>query len=187
MKQPVVFLDRDGTINEEVNYLRNPKDFRLLPGVPEAIRLFKKAGFAVLVITNQSGLARGYFSPDTLQAIHQKMLKELSTRGATIDGIYFCPHHPEENCECRKPKPGLIKKASQELKLDLSRAYVIGDRDTDILLAKNIGAKSVLVLTGYGEQELLQTLPKLGIKPDLIAKDLLEAAKKILKYENFNS
>ncbi|OAG27333.1 D-glycero-beta-D-manno-heptose 1,7-bisphosphate 7-phosphatase [Thermodesulfatator autotrophicus] len=179
--RPVIFLDRDGTINEEVNYLKDPKDFHLLPGVPEAISLFNQAGFAVVVLTNQSGIARGYFSLETLEAIHQKMNQELSSQGAFLDGIYFCPHHPEENCECRKPKPGLAKLAAKELGLDLSRSYVIGDRTSDIVLAKNIGGKGILVLTGYGRQELLQTIPTTGIKPDLIAENLLDAAKKIIK------
>ncbi|WP_022853981.1 D-glycero-beta-D-manno-heptose 1,7-bisphosphate 7-phosphatase [Thermodesulfatator atlanticus] len=179
--RPAVFLDRDGTINEEVNYLSSPEEFKLIPGAGEAIRLFNQAGFAVVVITNQSGLARGYFTEETLQKIHQKMCKDLAAHGARIDAIYYCPHHPDDHCSCRKPKTGLVERAAKELGLDLKKSYVIGDRYLDLLLARNIGAKGVLVLTGYGREELEKKLPEIGLEPDIIARDLLDAAKRILQ------
>ncbi len=176
MRAPVVFLDRDGTINEEVGYLRDPALLRLIPGAAEGIRALNQAGFKVVVITNQSGLARGYFSLATLEEIHRELERQLASHGARIDAIYFCPHHPEEGCLCRKPRSGLIERAVRELDLDLSQAYVVGDRHLDLLLARNIGAKGVLVLTGYGREELSLCLPKMGLFPDILAKDLKEAA-----------
>ncbi len=186
MKRPVVFLDRDGTINEEVGYLNHLSRFRLLPRAAEGIRLLKEAGFAVVVITNQSGIARGFFPKTLVEEVHALMQELLAREGAILDGIYYCPHHPEEGCYCRKPRPGLVERAAQELGLDLSRAYVVGDRFTDLQLAKNIKAKGVLVLTGYGRGEHLYYLPRLGLKPDLVAEDLFEAAQKIISHENLN-
>ena len=186
MKRPVVFLDRDGTINEEVGYLNHLSRFRLLPRAAQGIRLLKGVGFAVVVITNQSGIARGFFPKSLVEEVHALMQEQLAREGATLDGIYYCPHHPDEGCFCRKPRPGLIEKAAQELGLDLSRAYVVGDRFTDLQLAKNINAKGVLVLTGYGRGEHLYYLPRLGLKPDLVAEDLFEAAQKIISHENLN-
>ncbi|HHI97123.1 MAG TPA: D-glycero-beta-D-manno-heptose 1,7-bisphosphate 7-phosphatase [Thermodesulfatator atlanticus] len=186
MKRPVVFLDRDGTINEEVGYLNHLSRFRLLPRAAEGIRLLKEAGFAVVVITNQSGIARGFFPKTLVEEVHALMQELLAREGATLDGIYYCPHHPDEGCYCRKPRPGLVERAAQELGLDLCRAYVVGDRFTDLQLAKNINAKGVLVLTGYGRGEHLYYLPRLGLKPDLVAEDLFEAAQKIISHENLN-
>ncbi len=186
MKRPVVFVDRDGTINEEVGYLNHLSRFRLLPRAAEGIRLLKEAGFAVVVITNQSGIARGFFPKTLVEEVHALMQELLAREGATLDGIYYCPHHPDEGCYCRKPRPGLVERAAQELGLDLCRAYVVGDRFTDLQLAKNINAKGVLVLTGYGRGEHLYYLPRLGLKPDLVAEDLFEAAQKIISHENLN-
>lgn len=184
MKRPVVFLDRDGTINEEVGYLNHLSRFRLIPRAAEGIRLLKEAGFAVVVVTNQSGIARGFFPASLVEEVHALMREKLAEEGAHLDGIYFCPHHPEEGCPCRKPKPGLVEQAARDLDLDLNRAFVVGDRYTDLLLARNIGARGVLVLTGYGRGELTYYLPKLGLKPDLVAEDLFEAARKILAHED---
>ncbi len=185
MKVPVVFLDRDGTINEEVGYLSNPSDLRLIPGAASGIQALNQAGFKIIIVTNQSGLARGYFSLSTLEEIHRRLLDELALRGAYIDGIYFCPHHPEEGCNCRKPRTGLVERAIRELGLDISRAYVVGDKKIDLLLAKNIGAKAVLVLTGYGQHELALLKKEKTVFPDIIAADLKEAAKLIITdYEN---
>ncbi len=184
MKRPVVFLDRDGTINEEVGYLNHISRFKLLPRVGEALRILKEAGFATVLVTNQSGVARGFFPASLVEEIHQRLQEELSRFGAKLDAIYYCPHHPNDGCRCRKPKPGMVERAVKDLGLDLSRAFVIGDRFTDLLLAREIGAKGVLVLTGYGRGELTYYLPKIGLEPDLVAEDLLEAALKILSYEN---
>ncbi len=187
MKRPVVFLDRDGTINEEVGYLNHISRFRLLPRVGEALKLLKEAGFATVVVTNQSGIARGFFPESLVREVHHLLQEELSRFGAQLDGIYYCPHHPDEGCLCRKPRPGLIQKAASDLDLDLSRAYVVGDRFTDLLLAREINACGVLVLTGYGRGELTYYLPRIGLEPDLVAEDLWEAAQKIIAHEKNTS
>jgi len=121
-----VFLDRDGTIAKDVPYCSRPEDFELLPGVAEGIKLLNERGFKVVIITNQSGIARGYFTEGMLASIHDKMQKELAKHGAHVDAIYYCPHHPDNNCECRKPKPKMVLQAAIDLDIDLSQSYVIG-------------------------------------------------------------
>ena len=185
MKKPVVFLDRDGTINEEVGYLRQPEDLKLLPRAAEGLRLLKEAGLALVVLTNQSGIARGYFDEETLARVHERLNELLAAQGVELDGLYYCPHHPDEGCSCRKPKTGLAERAAEELGLDLKRAFVVGDRDVDVALGKNLGATSVLVLTGYGRRDLSRLLSREGkapacVTPDMVAEDLFQAAKKIL-------
>lgn len=187
MKRPVVFLDRDGTINEEVGYLKDPSQLKLLPKVVEGLKLLQDAGFALVVLTNQSGVGRGYFDEETLQAIHAKLKEMLEAEGVTLDGIYYCPHHPDDGCSCRKPATELAKKAAEELNLDLNRAFVVGDRDVDVQLAKNLKAVAVLVLTGHGQRDLNRLLhqTKKGdfcFTPDIVAEDFLQAAQKILAY-----
>ncbi len=180
MSRPVVFLDRDGTINEEVGYLNHLSRLRLIPGAAEGIRRLREAGFAVVIITNQSGPARGYFPESLVHEVNQELVRRLAAEGAQVDGIYVCLHAPEEGCACRKPKTGLALKAAEELSLDLQRAYVVGDRWVDLALARNLGARGVLVLTGYGRGELEYVLPTKGLTPDIVAQDLREAAEKIL-------
>ncbi len=180
MKRPVVFLDRDGTINEEVGYLNDPARLRLLPHAPEGIRLLNQAGFKVVVITNQSGIGRGYFTAETVEAIHREMARQLAAFAARIDAFYYCPHHPEAGCRCRKPRPGLVEQAAKELSLDLRQAYVVGDRLLDLELARNIRARGILVLTGYGTEEWAGLDPATQ-KQTLVAAHLLEAAQMILE------
>ncbi len=180
MQKPVVFLDRDGTINEEVGYLNHRSRLKFIKGAFEGIRLLNEAGFSVVVVTNQSGPARGYFPESLVFEVNELIAKEAEKAGARIDGFYVCLHHPDEGCSCRKPKPGLVYRAAYDLDLDLERAYVVGDRWVDLELARNIGAKGVLVLTGYGRGELEYVLPKKGLKPDIVAEDLLHAARHIL-------
>lgn len=160
-----VFLDRDGTVIEEANYLSDLARLALLPGAADAIRLINKEGIKAIMITNQAGVAKGYFPEGFVGEVHKILELLLEDKGAHLDAIYYCPHHPEGIieeyriiCECRKPKPGMIKEAANKLNIDLSRSYVVGDRAIDIQLANNIGAKGILVLTGYGdmEQELLK-------------------------------
>ena len=148
MRSRAVFLDRDGTIAEDVNYCSRTEDFRVLPTVPEAIRLLNESGFKVVVITNQSGLARGVFTEETLAQIHGKMEKELAKHGARVNAIYYCPHHPDEGCDCRKPKTGLLEKASEGLGLDLKSSYMIGDMQKDIDAGRAAGCRTILVTTG---------------------------------------
>jgi len=181
MPRPVVFLDRDGTINEEVGYLNHLSRLKLIPGAAEGIKRLKEAGLAVVIVTNQSGPARGYFPESLVHEVNRELLRRLSGKGAEVDGIYVCLHHPEADCPCRKPKPGMVLRAAEELDLDLTRSYVVGDRWVDLELARSIGARGVLVLTGYGRGELEFVLPRKGLRPDFVARDLREAADLILK------
>ena len=175
MRNKAVFLDRDGTIAKDVHYCSRPEDFELLPTVPQAIRLLN-ASFKVIVITNQSGIARGYFTEETLAQIHKKMEDELAKHGACVDAIYYCPHHPDEGCECRKPKTALFHRAAQELNIDLAQSYVVGDSDIDVKAGKALGCKTVLVTTGPSGQKLNDK----DDAPQYIAESLLSAAEWIV-------
>lgn len=148
-----IILDRDGVINyDSIHYIKSPEEWHAIPGSLEAIAQLKKMNCQVVVATNQSGIARHYYSPQTLNNIHHKMQTQLKEQqGVKVDGIYYCPHHPEENCECRKPQPGLLKQIAADFMIDLKDAFVVGDRFTDIQAAKSVGAKAVLVLTGNGK------------------------------------
>ena len=159
-----IFIDRDGTLNEEVGYIRDLAEFRLFDFAAEAVRLVNEAGWLVIVVTNQSGIARGLFSEEFLAQVHTQMQTELERNGARIDGVYFCPHHPalgqppyQQNCDCRKPRAGLLLRAAKDFELDLSLCAVVGDRLRDVEMAQTVGARSVLVLTGYGQEELYGT------------------------------
>ena len=186
-KKRAVFLDRDGTINEQMGYINHVSRFVMLPRAAAAIRLLNERQVVAVVVSNQSGLARGYFPIEVLQEVHDRMNQELAAHGAHVDGIYYCPHHPEakeaefrKNCDCRKPKTGLFDRAAAELDLDLARSYVVGDRFSDLKAAARIGAKGVLVLTGYGRGDLAYVGPGLDIKPDHVAEDLYAAVQWIL-------
>lgn len=156
-RRPAVFLDRDGTLNREVHYLRRVSDLRLLPGTAAAIGALTGAGFAVVVVTNQSGVARGLIAPTTLATIHLEIERRLARRRARLAGIYFCPHHPSvgrpplrRRCRCRKPAPGLVERACRDLGLDVARSYCVGDSAADLGLAHATGTRAVLVRTGHG-------------------------------------
>jgi len=174
MKNKTIFLDRDGTIARDVPYCGNPEDFECLPTVPKAIRRLNENGFMVVVITNQSGIARGYFTEGILAQIHRKMEEELAEQGAHVDGIYYCPHHPNDGCECRKPKIGLFLQAVNELHIDLSHSFMVGDMQMDIDAGKALGSKTILVTTG----------PKAGSDivdpPDFTVNSLREAVQCII-------
>uniref|UniRef100_A0A7V4G8Y9 D,D-heptose 1,7-bisphosphate phosphatase n=1 Tax=Desulfobacca acetoxidans TaxID=60893 RepID=A0A7V4G8Y9_9BACT len=180
MKQVAVFLDRDGTINEEMGYINHLSRFRLLPEAAPAIRRLNDAGLKVVVITNQSGAARGYFPPSLVAEVHARLKALLAREGARVDGIYVCLHGPDDRCACRKPKPGLIFQAAAELDLDLSRSWLVGDRFVDVDTALNAGVKPILVLTGYGLGEYEQFYGSRKVKPAYVAPNLLEAAAFIL-------
>jgi histidinol-phosphate phosphatase family protein len=143
MLHRAVFLDRDGTIAKDVHYCRDPKDFDLLPRVPTAIRLLNQRAYKVIVVTNQSGIARGYFSQQVLTSIHHKMTTELSMQGAFVDSIYVCPHHPDDGCECRKPKPSLLLKAASDIGIALDRSYMVGDDLKDVQAGRAAGCRTV--------------------------------------------
>jgi D-glycero-D-manno-heptose 1,7-bisphosphate phosphatase len=177
-----VFLDRDGTINEEVCYLDEPNRLSLIPGVAEAIRLLNDAGMLVIVVSNQSGVGRGYFSTATLEAIHQQLAKQLATHGARVDAIYYCPHQPSEGCECRKPKAGMLVRAAQEHGIDMRRSFMVGDKVSDLDAGRQVGCRAVLVLTGYGERTR-ETSKNSNLQPDHISTDLYDAVEWILAEE----
>ncbi len=182
-----VFLDRDGTINEEVGYVNHIDRFVILPGAVEAINELNRFGLKVILVSNQSGIARGYFPEKLLKEVQKKLCSAVEAAGGHLDGIYYCPHHPAEgnppyrkDCHCRKPKIGMLQKASDELEIDLGRSYVVGDRLNDLKLAKNAGSKGILVLTGYGKGEW-EYLREKGPTPWKVAKDILEAVHLILE------
>jgi len=188
--KPAVFLDRDGTINEQMGYINHLSRFHLLPGVGQAIRQLNECGLPVVVATNQSGLARGYFPESLLEAVHAEMHRLLALEGARIDGLYVCPHHPEAKeerfrlaCTCRKPKTGLLERAAAELGLDLRRSYVVGDRWSDLRCGAAVGATTILVLTGYGRGDACYIGPGQAVQPAHVAEDLVAAVRWILDRE----
>ncbi len=182
-----IFLDRDGTINEEMGYINHIDRFMLMPGAAAAIRSINESGLKAVVVTNQSGAARGYFPEELIDQVHRKMSRLLEEEGAFLDGIYTCTHAPPSKgksggCGCRQPKIGLMKQAGQELNLDLQESYVVGDRLKDVEMARNAGAKAVLVLTGYGRGELGFLGPARKVEPDFVAEDVAEAVDWILAH-----
>lgn len=170
----VVFLDRDGTINVDTGYISDPHGIELFKGVGEAIKKLKDANYKTLIVTNQSGIGRGYFKEADLEKVNNKILSLLNEQGATIDRIYFCPHKPEVNCNCRKPETGMIEEAKKDFNIDMKKSFVIGDKVADISLGENAGLNTILVLTGEGEKH------KNNVKADFIADDLKEAVNFIL-------
>lgn len=178
--RPAVFLDRDGTIAEEVGYLNHVSRFRMFPFVAQAIRRFNQAKLPVVVISNQSGVARGYFPESLIAAVHELMTTQLGKEGAHVDALYYCPHTGDVACACRKPKPGMLESASREHGLDLNRSFVVGDRYGDIEMAHRVGARGILVRTGYGEGELQWHSAKWPAPPDFVAENLAESADWIL-------
>jgi D-glycero-D-manno-heptose 1,7-bisphosphate phosphatase len=179
--RPAVFLDRDGTLIEEVGYLNHVSRFRMFPFVPEAIRRFNKVGLPVIVISNQSGVGRGYFPESFVKIIHNLMSEQLGAKDAHIDGFYYCPHVSADGCDCRKPKPGMLDRAARERSLDLARSFVVGDRHVDMELAHRVGARGVFVRTGYGEGELAWHGANWPRQPEYVANDLTEATDWILR------
>jgi D-glycero-D-manno-heptose 1,7-bisphosphate phosphatase len=181
--RPAVFLDRDGTIAEEVGYLNHASRFRMFPFTATAIRRLNEAGLPVIVVTNQSGVGRGYFPDSLVNTVNELMTQQLAKLGAPIEAIYYCPHISAENCSCRKPRTGMLDRAALEHALDLQRSFVVGDRYGDVELARNAGARSVLVRTGYGEGELTWHAAKWPTPPDFVAEDLTQAADWILRQQ----
>ncbi len=158
-KRRAVFLDRDGTINVEKDYLYRIEDFEFIPGAPEAIKRLKDAGFLVIVVTNQSGVARGYYTLEDVDRLHAYIQEKLADIGTSIDAFYVCPHHPTEgvgkyraDCDCRKGKPGMLLQAAEDFDIDLERSCMVGDKEADIEAGKSAGCRPQLVLTGYGRE-----------------------------------
>lgn len=188
MKKPAVFIDRDGTVNEQMGYVNHPSRFVILPGVAEALRMLNDEGYLAIIVSNQSGVARGYFPIELLYNIHSLMEETLLKEGAKVDGIYFCPHYPKGSvpeysfeCDCRKPKTGLIDQACKDFDIDMPRSFMIGDHYTDMELADRLNVKGILVKTGYGSGVVEYNLPSVKSKPCFIAEDLLDAIKWIIK------
>ncbi len=184
-----VFFDRDGTVTEEVGYLTDISKLRLIPGGGPAVRKLNQAGFKVVLVTNQSGVARGYFSESLVREAHGLLETMLARDGARLDGIYYCPHHPTAgsskytmDCDCRKPGTGLLDQAAKDLDIDLKRSYVVGDKWSDIELARRAGAMAVLVRTGFGPDDPGNVRPGHIKDPDYTAHDIAEAADWIIRH-----
>jgi D-glycero-D-manno-heptose 1,7-bisphosphate phosphatase len=185
-RRPAVFLDRDGTINEEVDFVRTPDQLALIPGAAVAIRRLNRAGLLTCVISNQSGVGRGFYTEEDLTLIHARLTEDLKKEEAMLDRIYYCPHHPTEGvppynitCACRKPSPGMLLAAQRELDVDLQRSTVVGDRSVDILAGRAVGARTVLVLTGYGQKAAEECAAR-GIHPDHTVASIVDAVAVIL-------
>ena len=189
-KEAAIFLDRDGTINEEVGYLDSLDKLLIFPSAFEAIRLINQSNRKAIIVTNQAGVARGLFGEGLVETVHAALRESLRRRGAFIDSFYYCPHHPTEglppyrqSCDCRKPAPGLFLRAAREWNLDLSASWMIGDRYNDMEAAHRAGARGILVKTGYGADALSGEGPDAATpagKPDLVADDILQAVHLIL-------
>jgi len=184
---PAVFVDRDGTLIREVGYLSRVEQIEILPRVPEAIELLRRSGLKVAVVTNQSAVARGFITEGELRKIHRELERQLAGHGAFVDGIYYCPHHPEVglpeyllDCDCRKPRTGMIEAAEKDFKIDVRGSYVVGDKIIDVELAHKAGARGILVMTGYGREELKSLSSERKVWPDHIADDMYDAVKWIL-------
>ena len=171
-----VFVDRDGTLNVNIDYLSDPAGYRLYPGVAEGLRLLREKGFLIIVVTNQSGIGRGIFDASALERIHEKMRSDLAAEGASIDALYFCPHRPEDNCSCRKPNTALFEKAIREHGIDPARSFVIGDMKLDVEAGTKIGARTALVPEPKNRERTLRELEFWAFRPDFIGSDILSAA-----------
>jgi D-glycero-D-manno-heptose 1,7-bisphosphate phosphatase len=173
-RKKAAFLDRDGTLIEEVNFLSNVEDLRVFPYTFEAVKLLKDAGFLVIVVTNQSGIGRGIYDENAMNAIHDEMQVRLE---GMIDGFYFCPHLPCDQCACRKPNLGMLESAVEDFAIELSSSWMIGDKKIDVEAGQNAGTKTALVMTGYGRSHADQ----LSSKPDVLAENLLDAVREALR------
>lgn len=188
--RPAVFIDRDGTISEEVGYVNHPSRYKVLPFAAAAVRRLHEAGWLAILVTNQAGVARGYFSEDLIHTVHNLLQAELERGGARLDGIYYCPHHPSvgdppyrQACDCRKPHTGLIRRAAAEHEVDMKRSWMIGDRYSDVELARNAELHSAFVLTGYGRGEWEYSRHRWAAwrgEPEIVAENLLEAVERIV-------
>lgn len=186
-RRRAAFLDRDGTIADEVGYVNHLSRFRLYPWSAEAIRRLNNAGWATVVVTNQAGVARGYFPEELIQQVNERMRRELTAADARLDGVYYCPHHPDvgappyrQRCDCRKPLPGMIERAARELNLELEGSVVVGDRYLEVQMAHRLNLRGALVLTGYGRGEFEYMRRDWPRPPDWVAENLLDAVQKIL-------
>lgn len=176
LSRPAVFLDRDGTIIQEREYLADPDGVVLIPGAVEALRILREARFRLVVVTNQSGIARGLYSLKDYRAVERRLDEELARAGVSVDATYFCPHHPRFTgpCDCRKPSPGMYLRAARELGVRLQGSYFVGDREKDVAPAEELGGQGILVRTGYGREEEARVGQEVWV-----VDSLLEAARRI--------
>ena len=175
VRKRFVLLDRDGTLIVERSYLSDPDGVELIPGAVAALRELQALGFGIVVLTNQSGIGRGFFRAEQVEAVHTRLRQLLEAEGVRLDGIYVCPHVPDDRCRCRKPEPGLAEQAARDLCFDLREAFVVGDKACDIELGRRVGARTILVCTGYGKE----TVAAGGVAADEVARDLSDAARHI--------
>lgn len=173
LSRPFIFLDRDGTLIVERNYLSDPAQVELLPNVSAGLRAMREMGFGLIVVTNQAGIGRGYYMLQDMHACNARMIALLASESVKLDGIYFCPHAPDAGCNCRKPLPGMALAAARDHAIAFKQSIVIGDKECDIDLGKSIGARTILVRTGYGAREEAANI----CTPDEVADDLLDAAR----------
>ncbi len=184
--RPAIFLDRDGTLNEDVGYVDRLERLTLYPWSLDAVRLLRRAGYAIVVVTNQDGVARGFVAESFVEEIRRVIDGRLAALGERLDGHYYCPHEPHAPvpayrrvCDCRKPLPGLVHRAARELGLDVGRSVVIGDKWSDVSLARAAGARGVLVRTGYGRTQ--EQAPPADLRADAVAETLMDAASWVLR------
>jgi D-glycero-D-manno-heptose 1,7-bisphosphate phosphatase len=187
-KKPTVFMDRDGTMTVEGGYINHPSRLKLITGTADAVRMCNENGLLAVVTTNQAGVARGYFTEDLIHVVHGRMRKLLEKKNAHLDGVYYCPHHPREgapvyriDCNCRKPKTGMIEAACRDLPVDLAHSYMVGDKISDSEFGHKLGLRTVMVLTGYGRGEHQYQRKDWKDTPDHIAKDLRAAVRWIIE------
>ena len=183
-----IFMDRDGTVSDEVGYLNHVARLRVFPWSAQAIRAVNESPLLAILVTNQAGVARGYFKEEMIASVHERLAEELAREGARLDAVYYCPHHPtagetpyRQDCDCRKPRPGMLVRAAREHEIDLAGSYVVGDKYSDVRLAHEVGAAGVLVLTGYGRGELEYERATWPRPPEHVAETLLEAVEWILE------
>jgi D,D-heptose 1,7-bisphosphate phosphatase len=183
MKNKAIFLDRDGTINVDLHYLDDPGKFEMYPYVGEGIKRLKELGFRIIVITNQSGIARGFFTKEELSKIHDRMRVEFQKFDVEIDGIYYCPHHPDDMCNCRKPKTELFKKAIRDHNIDVKLSYMIGDKILDIGAGTNIGVMNILIPEPHMRGKCLSKKDEWEYYPDYIAENFFDVVEWIMKHK----
>jgi len=189
--RPAIFLDRDGTVTDEVGYINHISRAKIYPYAAEAVRMLKSTGLPVIIVTNQSGVGRGYFTEEIVGQVHRMVQENLEAAGTSIDAFYHCPHHPgavvekyRKECRCRKPGTGMPEEAAKKFGINLATSYVVGDTYRDMKMGFAIGARTILLMTGYGRGEYEYRRGEWPRMPDLIAENLLEAAKNILQELN---
>jgi len=175
-----VFVDRDGTLNINIDYLSDPAKYQLYPGVASGLKMLRDAGFIIVVVTNQSGIGRGIFDERTLELIHRRMKELLAREGASVDAVYFCPHHPDDGCACRKPGTALFEMAVKDLDIDPSKSFVIGDMKMDVAAGQRMGARTALVPEPRNRAKTLKDMEDWEARPDFVGDDFLSAVRWVL-------